>query len=44
MRHHPGEDLLSRFLNGETTRAETRDVVHHLLAGCPDCRAFTSAA
>jgi hypothetical protein len=44
VRHHPGEDLLSRFLNGETTRAETREVVRHLLTGCPDCRAFTSAA
>src|SRR5581483_6169828 len=44
VRHHPGEDLLARFLSGETTRAETREVVRHLLAGCPDCRAFTSAA
>lgn len=44
VRHHPDEDLLSRFLSGETTRAETREVVRHLLANCPDCRAFTSAA
>jgi hypothetical protein len=44
VRHRPDEDLLSRFLSGETTRAETREVVRHLLAGCPDCRAFTSAA
>ena len=42
--HHPAEDLLSRFLSGETTRAETREIVRHLLTGCPDCRAFTSAA
>jgi hypothetical protein len=44
VRHHPAEDLLSRFLSGETTRAETREIVRHLLTGCPDCRAFTSAA
>ncbi|HTG32824.1 MAG TPA: hypothetical protein VLB76_07805 [Thermoanaerobaculia bacterium] len=44
MRHHPSEELLLRFLRGETTRAETREVVRHLLAGCPECRAFTSSA
>jgi plasmid stability protein len=44
VRHHPAADLLSRFLGGETTRAETREIVRHLLTGCPECRAFTSAA
>ncbi|HEY0515402.1 MAG TPA: zf-HC2 domain-containing protein [Thermoanaerobaculia bacterium] len=39
--HH--EELLLRFIRGETTRAETRGVVRHLLAGCPECRAFTSS-
>jgi hypothetical protein len=44
VRHHPGEDLLSRFLDGETTRGETREIVRHLLTGCPSCRAFLSVA
>jgi hypothetical protein len=42
--HHPSEELLLRFVRGETTRAETRAVVRHLLTGCRECRAVTSSA
>ena len=31
-------------MRGDTARAETREVVRHLLAGCPECRVFTSSA
>jgi len=44
VRHHPSEDLLLRFVRGETARDETRAVVRHLLTGCRECRAVTSSA
>jgi hypothetical protein len=44
VRHHPAEDLLSRLMRGEATRAEAREIVRHLLTGCPKCRELTSAA
>lgn len=39
--HHPREETLLRFLKGETSGAETREVVRHLLAGCRQCVAVT---
>jgi len=44
MGHHLSEELLLRFIRGETARAETRAVVRHLLTGCRECRAVTSSA
>jgi hypothetical protein len=44
VRHHPAEELLLRFIRGETSRVETRAVVRHLLTGCRECRAVTSFA
>lgn len=34
---HPAQSQLERFLRGELTRAEARQVVRHLLTGCPSC-------
>jgi hypothetical protein len=34
---HPARQQIERFVKGESTRAETRDVVRHLLVGCPKC-------
>ena len=34
---HPGRRQIERFVKGECTRGETRDVVRHLLLGCPKC-------
>lgn len=34
---HPGPQQIERFVKGEASRAETRDVVRHLLLGCPKC-------
>lgn len=42
--HHPSEELLLRFVRGETVRAETREVVRHLLTGCRECRTITGPA
>ena len=39
---HPREDLLLRFLRGETTPAENCQVVRHLLTGCPQCVGVTA--
>ena len=40
-RTHPGEQDLNRFMHGELRRPEAREVVRHLLAGCPQCVAVT---
>ncbi len=34
---HVERELLDRFLRGEATREEVRQVVRHLLSGCPRC-------
>lgn len=34
---HPAPQQIERFVRGECTRNETRDVVRHLLLGCPKC-------
>lgn len=36
--HHPGAEQLRRFLLGEATVGETREVVRHLLTGCRQCQ------
>jgi tetratricopeptide (TPR) repeat protein len=36
-RWHIEEDLFRRFLDLETTREQTRQIVRHLLAGCEPC-------
>jgi hypothetical protein len=36
-RDHPQTEILMRFLRGEASRIEAKIIVHHLLAGCPDC-------
>jgi len=38
-RAHPAEHELERFLCGETSREEKRELVRHLLAGCRQCAA-----
>lgn len=35
---HPPREVAGRFLRGEASRAEAREVVRHLLAGCFECR------
>lgn len=40
---HPAESDLERFMRGDLTRAEVRQVVRHLLTGCPSCVAVTRA-
>jgi len=34
---HPCERELKRFMHGELTRPESREIVRHLLLGCPRC-------
>jgi hypothetical protein len=34
---HPTSSELSRFLRGALPRPRTREIVRHLLAGCPRC-------
>jgi hypothetical protein len=43
MRHreHPSPDLLLRFLREEASGTERREVVIHLLTGCPECLSVT---
>lgn len=36
---HPTDNVLLRFLLGEPSRQESRQVVRHLLSRCPDCAA-----
>lgn len=38
---HPHPGLLERFMRGDVRGAEKRQVVRHLLAGCPRCVAVT---
>ena len=38
-RGHIAADLLERFLRLDASRREGRDIVHHLLSGCPECSA-----
>jgi hypothetical protein len=40
-REHPRPDDLLRFLLGEASRAEAREIVRHLLTGCPQCLQVT---
>lgn len=35
---HATREIGRRFLRGEASREEGREVVRHLLAGCPECR------
>lgn len=35
---HPSERVLGRFVAGDLPVAGSREVVRHLLGGCPDCR------
>lgn len=41
---HPADDVLQRCATLQGTRAEYRQVVRHLLAGCPECAARIRAA
>jgi len=41
---HPGRASLARFTRGELSREESREVVRHLLAGCPVCRAAVGSS
>lgn len=34
---HVAEDLLDRFLRADVSREEAREIVRHLLTGCPRC-------
>lgn len=34
---HPSEELLRRFALGQGGRRESREIVSHLLKGCPRC-------
>lgn len=43
-RDHPTSGALLRFLAGESSGAERRAVVRHLLTGCPECVAVTRSA
>lgn len=38
-RAHPEEHDFERFVRGQLSRGECCQVVRHLLAGCPECRA-----
>lgn len=38
---HPPMELLERFVRGAAGAEENRDIVRHLLAGCPRCLAVT---
>lgn len=38
---HPEPSQLERFLRGQLPRTEVRDIVRHLLTGCPRCREET---
>ena len=40
-REHPTPDLLFGFLQGETSKTESRAIVRHLLSGCRSCVAVT---
>ena len=38
---HPSRLCLLRFLRGLSSQVERREVVRHLLAGCPTCSEYT---
>jgi hypothetical protein len=38
---HPDRHDLERFMQGRLSREETRNVVRHLLTGCPECLQVT---
>jgi tetratricopeptide (TPR) repeat protein len=38
---HPDRELLDRFMRGDVRSPEKRQVVRHLLGGCPQCVAVT---
>jgi hypothetical protein len=40
--HHPPHQTLERFVLGELSRAERREVVRHLLTDCRSCVAVTA--
>lgn len=40
-REHPSPEMLALFMAGQSSRAENRLVVRHLLAGCASCVAVT---
>ncbi|HWM89692.1 MAG TPA: hypothetical protein VN493_02880 [Thermoanaerobaculia bacterium] len=35
---HPARQEIERFVKGEASPEVTRDVVRHLLVGCPKCK------
>jgi predicted HD phosphohydrolase len=35
---HPGLEQIKRFVRGEASPAENRELVRHLLHGCPECQ------
>lgn len=39
---HPSQRALAEFVAGELPPTETRQVVRHLLQGCPECQGITS--
>ncbi|HEX2162859.1 MAG TPA: hypothetical protein VHM02_02815 [Thermoanaerobaculia bacterium] len=40
---HPSREVVARFVRGEASPEEGREVVRHLLAGCSDCRLAVGA-
>lgn len=40
---HPDREVVARFLRGEASRQEAREVVRHLVAGCGRCRQTVGA-
>jgi hypothetical protein len=38
---HPAAVDLERFMRGELGRAEVRELVRHMLTGCPQCLVVT---
>jgi hypothetical protein len=38
---HPSAEELRSFMRGELKRPEIRDLVRHLLTGCPECLEVT---
>jgi hypothetical protein len=38
---HPATLNLERFMRGELERDKIREIVRHMLTGCPDCVAVT---
>ena len=40
---HPDRGVVGRFLRGEVSAPEAREMVRHLLAGCPECRSAVQA-